>query len=132
MTHHCHAEGCSREVPPRLLMCPAHWRALPARLKVAVLRAYRPGQEIDKQPSAEYLVAQRKACMWVAVKEGRRTVGDAAVEVLRWMPETRALLNVVRAGPLTAVEMADEMGHGNVGLSTLAALVAYDLKGATR
>lgn len=132
MTHTCHAEGCPREVPPRLLMCPAHWRALPTRLKAAVLRSYRPGQEVDKQPSVEYLVAQRKAVMWVAVKEGRRTVGDAAVEVLRWMPETRALLNIVRAGPLTAVEMADEMEHGNVGLSTLAALVTYDLKGATR
>jgi hypothetical protein len=114
-------------------MCPAHWRALPARLKVAILRAYRPGQEVDKTPSAEYLVAQRKACMWVAVKEGRRTVGDAAVEVMRWIPEAKAFTNIPRRGPLAAAEVVDEMDfkHGNAGLVALAETVLDEMKGAT-
>jgi hypothetical protein len=111
-------------------MCPAHWRLLPTRLKVAVLRAYRPGQEVDKQPSAEYLVAQRRAVMWVAVKEGRRTVGDAAVEVMRWMPEAKAFTNIPRRGPLAAAEVVDEMKHGNPGLVALAEAVLDEMKGA--
>jgi hypothetical protein len=26
MKHVCHAEGCEREVPPKLLMCFVHWK----------------------------------------------------------------------------------------------------------
>ena len=134
MTHHCHAEGCARVVPPCQLFCAAHWRTLPSRIRLAVLHAYRPGQEIDKQPSPAYLVAQRRAVMWVAVREGRRTVEDAAVEVLRWMPETREHLNIVMSGPLTAVEVVDEMDprHGNAGLVALAEAVRGQLQGAAR
>jgi hypothetical protein len=41
-------------------------------LRRAVWRYYREGQEIDKQPSAEYLEAQRAAIEAVAALEGRR------------------------------------------------------------
>jgi len=54
-----------------MLMCLPHWRLVPADLQREVYRTYRKGQEVDKQPSAEYLVAQRAAIRAVAEKEGR-------------------------------------------------------------
>jgi len=70
--HTCHAEGCEVEIPPRMLCCPRHWRMVPKHLQAEIWRTYRPGQETDKQPSAEYLVAQRAAIEAIAQAEGRR------------------------------------------------------------
>lgn len=72
MTHRCHAEDCNVEVAPSLLMCPRHWRMVPADLQGAVWRTYRKGQEIDKRPSAEYLAAATAAIRAVALKEDQR------------------------------------------------------------
>ena len=69
--HLCHAVGCPKAVPPKMLMCFRHWSMVPRNLQAEVWRTYREGQEIDKQPSPEYLVAQRNAVMAVASKEGR-------------------------------------------------------------
>lgn len=69
--HFCHATGCSTEVPPRLLMCLRHWRMVPRDIQSAVWRHYRPGQEIDKRPTAEYLAVMKLAIDAVAVKEGK-------------------------------------------------------------
>lgn len=70
--HTCHAEGCDKVVPPRLLMCAPHWRRVPRVLQGAVWAAYVPGQESRKDPTGEYLEAARAAIEAVAVKEGRR------------------------------------------------------------
>ena len=51
----CHWPGCQRQVPPHSWACAEHWAALPKSLRDRVARAYRPGQEIDKQPSREYI-----------------------------------------------------------------------------
>lgn len=67
--HTCHADGCTQEVLPKLLMCANHWRMVPRELQREVLRYYRPGQEKDKQPSPEYLVAARAARLSVKQKE---------------------------------------------------------------
>jgi DNA polymerase III epsilon subunit-like protein len=67
--HRCHAKGCHARVEPRLLMCPRHWRAVPANLQADVWRTYRAGQEIDKSPTREYLAAARAAIEAVAAKE---------------------------------------------------------------
>ncbi len=69
--HRCHAAGCDIEVPPRMLMCLAHWRLLPKRLQREVWRHYREGQEITKDPSEAYMEAQRAAVAAVAKIEGR-------------------------------------------------------------
>lgn len=71
MDHKCHAVGCEREVPPAMLMCARHWRLVPGRLKLQVLRHYRKGQEISKNPSREYLEAARSAIEAVRMSEGR-------------------------------------------------------------
>ena len=72
MKHTCHAKGCNVEVAPKLLMCIRHWRMVPKTLQAAIWRHYRPGQEIDKQPSEAYLVTQRAAVAAVAAKEAAR------------------------------------------------------------
>jgi hypothetical protein len=69
--HHCHATGCGQACPPRLLMCRRHWFMVPAGLRAAVLAAYRPGQEITKTPSPEWLAAARAAIRAVETIEGR-------------------------------------------------------------
>ena len=68
--HVCHAHGCSVVVPPRLLMCRKHWSLVPAPLRDAVWRTYRPGQERTKDPTHEYLAAAQAAIDAVAVAEG--------------------------------------------------------------
>lgn len=61
MSHTCHAEGCGTEVPPKLFMCRKHWRMVPRRMQAAIWHHYRPGQEIDKHPTAAYLQAATEA-----------------------------------------------------------------------
>lgn len=67
--HRCHAKGCKRIIPPRLLMCRGHWWMVPRGLRDAIWAAYREGQEIRKDPSREWLIAARQAIDAVAVKE---------------------------------------------------------------
>ena len=51
MTHTCHARGCETPCKPELLMCPKHWRMVPAHIQKAVYKNYRHGQCDDKRPS---------------------------------------------------------------------------------
>jgi len=68
--HLCHARGCGRPIPPRLLMCLRHWRMVPIDIQRRVWKHYRRGQEIDKRPSKEYLEVMKEAIEYVARKEG--------------------------------------------------------------
>lgn len=70
MPHLCHAFLCKRTIPPRLLMCARHWRMVSPELQKQVWRFYVPGQEIRKDPSPGYLLAQRSAVWQVFVDEG--------------------------------------------------------------
>ena len=63
--HTCHWPGCGKAVPPRLWGCAPHWFRLPTRLRARIWRAYRPGQEIDKRPSAEYLAVAKDVQAWI-------------------------------------------------------------------
>ncbi len=78
MTHNCHAIGCETPVSPRLLMCLRHWRMVPKHLQEDVWRHYRPGQEVTKNPTARYCLAQVRAVNAVALAEGRITAELAA------------------------------------------------------
>jgi hypothetical protein len=69
--HTCPATGCTTRVRPAVLMCRRHWALVPPGLRAAVGRHYRPGQEIDKRPSAAYLAAARAAVVAVAGREAR-------------------------------------------------------------
>lgn len=70
--HLCHAEACEAPVPPRLFMCRRHWYSVPKVMRDAIWASYTPGQEINKNPSREYLEAAHAAVEAVAAKEGRR------------------------------------------------------------
>jgi hypothetical protein len=72
MTHMCHAEGCSKAVPPKHLMCGRHWAMVPLSQQREIWRHYRPGQEVDKRPSAEYLRVMKIAIDLVARAEGQQ------------------------------------------------------------
>lgn len=68
VSHTCHAPDCTRQVPPRMFMCRAHWYALPKKVQDAIWREYRPGQEIDKRASLRYFAVQRLACAYSVFK----------------------------------------------------------------
>jgi len=70
MTHTCHATGCNKAVPPKHLMCGPHWRMVPQAQKNEIWRYYRPGQEVDKKPSPDYLHVMKATIDLVARLEG--------------------------------------------------------------
>jgi hypothetical protein len=64
--HTCHWPGCTQKVPPAVWGCQQHWYALPSGIRARIWAAYRPGQEVTKRPTAEYLVAAKEAQEWIA------------------------------------------------------------------
>lgn len=60
--HTCHAKGCAVHVPPKMFMCRSHWFALPKAMRDKIWALYRPGQEVTKDPSPEY-VEHARACI---------------------------------------------------------------------
>jgi len=71
VAHACHAVGCSRQIPPILLFCPAHWKLVPQAIRFRVFAAYKPGQEDRKDPSLLWCIAADDAVRYVAKLEGR-------------------------------------------------------------
>ena len=69
MTHVCHANKCQTQVPPKMFMCKKHWFMVPQKLRDAIWREYRPGQEIRKDPSGAYLDVAHAAIVAVAEQE---------------------------------------------------------------
>ena len=84
MKHTCHAHGCTVEVPPKMLMCRAHWFSLPKVLRDAIWAEYRVGQERDKEPSLRYMAVQRLA---VARAAFRKNDEQAATVVAKYLQE---------------------------------------------
>lgn len=70
--HHCHARGCTKQVPPAHFMCAKHWNMVPRDLQRLVWKHYNAGQETgDAEVSQEYLDATDRAIAAVAEKEVR-------------------------------------------------------------
>lgn len=63
--HHCHWPGCKRNVPPAMWGCKQHWFKLPAWLRAKIWSTYRPGQEVSKDPSPEYLQVAIQVQNWI-------------------------------------------------------------------
>jgi hypothetical protein len=72
MPHRCHAPGCDAPVPPKMFMCRQHWFALPKPLRDMIWATYRPGQEIKKNPSREYLAAAKAAIDFLEAARDRK------------------------------------------------------------
>lgn len=64
-THTCHWPGCDRLVPPAMWGCKQHWFALPKILRTDIWLTYRPGQEITKTPSPDYVRAAQRVQEWI-------------------------------------------------------------------
>jgi hypothetical protein len=64
-SHTCHWPGCGKPVKPAMWGCKPHWFMLPANIRLAIWKAYEPGQEISKNPSEEYLKAAQAAQDWI-------------------------------------------------------------------
>ncbi len=69
--HKCHARDCGVAVPPEMLMCRRHWRMVPRKVQLAVWRHFRPGQEVEKDPSEAWHRAADAAIGFVAKSERR-------------------------------------------------------------
>lgn len=70
--HHCHWPGCARHVPPAMWGCQKHWFRLPRILRARIWRAYRPGQEVSKTPSSDYVTVARDVQAWIAEYQAGR------------------------------------------------------------
>ncbi len=68
--HACHALRCLAEIQPNSFMCRAHWFSVPQSLRDQLWATYRPGQEITKDPSSEYLAAAAACIRAAAEREG--------------------------------------------------------------
>ena len=63
--HHCHWPGCTKDVPPAMWGCKAHWFKLPKALRDKVWAAYVPGQEDRMDPSEAYLDVADEVQRWI-------------------------------------------------------------------
>jgi hypothetical protein len=70
--HTCHWPGCGKQCPPAMWGCSFHWFKLPQSLRSAVWQAYRPGQEVDGNPSPTYLAVAKKVDEWIRTNGGGR------------------------------------------------------------
>lgn len=68
--HVCHANGCDVAVPPKMLMCVKHWWMVPKPLRDRIWATYRLFQEVNRDPTPEYMQAVHAAIDAVARKEG--------------------------------------------------------------
>jgi hypothetical protein len=57
-------------------MCKKHWFSLPMALRKEIWRTYRPGQELDKRPSPEYLAASEATTAYILSKHKSRVVEE--------------------------------------------------------
>jgi hypothetical protein len=116
--HRCHADGCAVPVPPKMLMCRHHWYMVPKILRDWVWATYRSGQEIDKQPSAEYMDAHRAAVNAVAAAEARPLPFPDAVPGPTITPTTvinlrdhAAVMAATRARTFVRIDRATRWGN---------------------
>jgi hypothetical protein len=66
MSHYCHWPECKVEVPPSMWGCKMHWFRLPKHLRDRIWATYKPGQEITKTPSEDYIEAAEAVQDWIA------------------------------------------------------------------
>lgn len=107
MPHFCHAHGCRTPVPPRRFVCRVHWLALSPALRGAINREYRPGQEIDKKPSARYMAVQQLAMAELAFKPRDEAAAQIAGNYVHHAVEWRYRAIAAGAGdPLEGLLLA--------------------------
>jgi len=66
----CAAYGCSTSISDAFLLCFRHWKLLPRPLQQAVMRHYRPGQNVETTTAA-YWQARQDCLDYLAQYEGK-------------------------------------------------------------
>lgn len=64
--HLCRWPNCTERVPVDKWGCERHWLQLPADIRSAISRAYRPGQEDRRLAGRAYLRAASDAQRWIS------------------------------------------------------------------
>lgn len=85
MNHECHHPDCARQIPPHMAFCRPHWFSLPLKIRNAIWREYRSGQEVDKNPSLRYLAVQRLACAHSVFKPYNE---EATLKAIKYLGES--------------------------------------------
>jgi len=75
------------------MMCAQHWFMLPQSIRDEVWKTYRPGQEIDKRPSAAYMAALAKARAYIEELETAQIVSGKIPAISLWRPWDAAIIN---------------------------------------
>lgn len=97
MSHTCHWNDCEVEVPPKMWGCKKHWFMLPLHIRQRIWATYRPGQEIDKQPSEAYLDAAMDARTWiVSYLEGKAAIHSLGKQTGALSQESIDKLNAMK------------------------------------
>lgn len=73
--HHCHWPSCNRVCAPAMWGCTQHWYMLPKTIRDRIWRTFRPGQEVSKTPSAEYIEVAREAEAFAREYEAKQQEG---------------------------------------------------------
>lgn len=81
--HTCHAPRCRRVVPPKMFMCKPHWFKLRQKVRDAIWREYRSGQEKDKRPSVRYLAVQQLAMAEIVFESNDEKAAYESAVLLR-------------------------------------------------
>lgn len=123
MSHHCHARGCKKKCPPKALMCAMHWAMVAPVLQADVWRTYRPGQEIKKNPSNEWMQAADAAIDYVAKMERKgETKVDSKASIVKALERARdeivSALNLINSGvinPAATTPADDSFGGDDFG-----------------
>lgn len=66
-----------------MLMCLKHWRMVPTKDQRLVWRLYKPRQEINRNPSMEYLRETNRIEIELAEREGQTDHSDYRAAVAR-------------------------------------------------
>jgi hypothetical protein len=77
-------------------MCPKHWKMVSPKHQRDIWRHYRPGQEITKDPSLEYLGAMLVAIFAVADRENKSYDRDKWIAQVAVFFAARHDLNAIR------------------------------------
>ena len=80
LSHECRWPGCRVWVSRECWGCHRHWFRLPIGLRDAIWSAYRPGQGVDRAPSAAWIAADRAARAW-ALEERKRAHADGQLNL---------------------------------------------------
>lgn len=116
MGHECHAEACTRQVPPRMFACRSHWGMVPTWLQKALWAVYVPGQEVSKKFTSKYLMVQIRCRIAIARGEGR-DVAELETKLYRLLCGTFPL--ALGFGQASSLDLFDELLREGVSKGTL-------------